>query len=108
MTGANYSRRGVLKKMGSAAIAVGAYWTVPSLLPSSTPAAPVAVAKCRTYDPAALVPTLDRMFDQLGGLKRIVNGKTVAIKINLTGAPNYRVGYLPLGDTHYTNPQLIT
>jgi uncharacterized protein (DUF362 family) len=108
MTGANYSRREVLKKMGSAAIAVGAYWTVPSLLASTAPAAPVAVAKCRTYDPTVLVPTLDRMFDQLGGLKRIVNGKTVAIKINLTGAPNYRVGYLPLGDTHYTNPQLIT
>ena len=81
MTGANYSRREVLKKMGSAAIAVGAYWTAPSLLASTTstaPAAPVAVAKCGTYDPAVLVPTLSRMFDQLGGLKRIVNGKTVA------------------------------
>lgn len=107
MSGANHSRREVLKTMGSAAIAFGAYWTAPSLLGSTAPAAPVAVAKCRSYDPALLVATLDRMFDQLGGLKRIVNGKTVAIKINLTGAPNYRVGYLPLGDTHYTNPQLI-
>ena len=107
MTGANYSRRDVLKKMGSAAIAIGAYWTVPSLLGSTAPVAPVAVAKCKTYTPAELVSTLGRMFDQLGGLKRIVNGKTVAIKVNLTGAPNYRVGYLPLGDTHYTNPQVI-
>ena len=107
MTGANYTRREVLKKMGSAAIAVGVHWTAPSLLASTAPLAPVAVAKCGTYDPAVLVPTLSRMFDQLGGLKRIVNGKTVAIKINLTGAPTYRVGYLPLGDTHYTNPQLI-
>jgi len=47
------------------------------------------------------------MFDQLGGLGRIVKGKTVAIKINLTGMPSYRVGYLPLGDTHYTSPQVI-
>ena len=107
MTGANYTRREVLKKMGSAAIAAGAYWTAPSLFASTAPTAPVAVAKCGTYDAATLVPTLSRMFDQLGGLKRIVNGKTVGIKINLTGAPNYRVGYLPLGDTHYTNPQLI-
>ncbi len=103
-----YSRREVLKKMGSAAIAAGAYWKVPSLFASTAPAAPVAVAKCKTYTSAELVSTLDRMFDQLGGLKRMVNGKTVALKINLTGAPNYRVGYLPLGDTHYTNPQVIS
>jgi uncharacterized protein (DUF362 family) len=47
------------------------------------------------------------MFDQLGGLGRLVNGKTVAIKINLTGSPTYRVGYLPLEDTHYTHPNVI-
>jgi uncharacterized protein (DUF362 family) len=47
------------------------------------------------------------MFDQLGGLGQIVKGKTVAIKINLTGSPAYRLGYLPLGNTHYTNPRVI-
>ncbi len=107
MTGENYSRREVLKKMGSAAIAVGACWTGSSLLGFAAPmapTAPVALAKCKTYRPAELMSTLDRMFDQLGGLTRIVRGKTVAVKINLTGSPTYRVGYLPLGDTHYTNP----
>ena len=29
------------------------------------------------------------------------------MKINLTGAPTYRIGYLPLEDTHYTNPYVI-
>ena len=43
------------------------------------------------------MPALQTMFDQLGGLGRLVKGKTVAIKINLTGAPTYRIGYLPLG-----------
>jgi uncharacterized protein (DUF362 family) len=66
----------------------------------------VAVARCRTYGPE-LLPTLRVMFDQLGGLERFVRGKTVAIKINLTGSPTYRLGYLPLGDTHYTHPQVI-
>jgi uncharacterized protein (DUF362 family) len=47
------------------------------------------------------------VFDQLGGLGRLVKGKTVAIKINLTGAPTYRLGYLPLEDTHYTHPAVI-
>jgi uncharacterized protein (DUF362 family) len=110
MTSANYSRREVLKKMGSAAIAVGACWTGSSLLGFAAPAAPVApvaLAKCKTYSPAELISTLDRMFDQLGGLTRIVRGKTVAVKINLTGSPTYRVGYLPLGDTHYTSPHVI-
>jgi uncharacterized protein (DUF362 family) len=47
------------------------------------------------------------MFDQLGGLGRLVKGKTVAIKINLTGAPTYRLRHHPLEDTHYTHPQVI-
>ena len=47
------------------------------------------------------------MFDQIGGLGRIVRGKTVAVKINLTGDTTYRLGYLPLEDTHYTHPQVI-
>jgi uncharacterized protein (DUF362 family) len=74
---------------------------------ADAPTSPVAVARCRTYNPGELVPTMSRMFDQLGGLGRLVAGKTVAIKINLTGAPTYRVGHLPLEDTHYTHPNVI-
>ncbi len=74
---------------------------------ATAPTAPVSVAKCKTYGPE-LLATLDRMFDQLGGLGRLVRGKTVGIKINLTGMPSYKVGYLPLGDTHYTSPEVIT
>ncbi len=68
---------------------------------------PVTVARSKTYEPSVLVPVMQKMFDQLGGLGRLVNGKTVAIKINLTGAPTYRVGHLPLEDTHYTHPAVI-
>ena len=50
---------------------------------------------------------MQKMFDQLGGLGRLVKGKTVAIKFNLTGAPTYRLGYLPLEDTHYTHPHVV-
>jgi uncharacterized protein (DUF362 family) len=71
------------------------------------PAAPVAVARCRTYSPNELLPVMAKMFDQLGGLERLVKGKTVAVKINLTGSPTYRLKYLPLEDTHYTHPQVI-
>lgn len=74
---------------------------------AQAPTSPVAVARCRTYNATELLSTLQTMFDQLGGLGRLVKGKTVAMKINLTGAPTYRIGYLPLEDTHYTNPQVI-
>ena len=53
------------------------------------------------------LPALQKMFDQLGGLERIVKNKTVAIKVNLTGSPTLRLGYLPLEDTHYTHPHVI-
>jgi uncharacterized protein (DUF362 family) len=74
---------------------------------AQAPTAPVAVSRCRSYDAKELLPALQTMFDQLGGLGRLVKGKTVAIKINLTGAPTYRIGHLPLEDTHYTNQHVI-
>ncbi len=55
-----------------------------------------------------LLPTMQTMFDQLGGLGRLVKGKTVAIKINLTGSPSFRLGYLPPAElAHWTHPQVI-
>ena len=81
----------------------GAYLAGSSLGRSAAaPALPVAVGRSKTYDPAELLAVMEKMFDQLGGLGRLVNGKTVAVKINLTGAPTYRLGYLPLEETHYT------
>ena len=71
------------------------------------PTAPVSVARCLTYDPAELLATMEKMFDRIGGLKSLVNGKTVGIKVNLTGGPESRVNDQPVGDTHYTHPQVI-
>ena len=98
------SRRQWLK---TAATAAGAAFTEPLIRRAgAVPTQPVAVARCMDYGPQ-LVPTLDKMFDQLGGLGRLVKGKTVAMKINLTGAPSYRVGFLACEDTHYTHPKVI-
>jgi uncharacterized protein (DUF362 family) len=47
------------------------------------------------------------MFDQLGGLGRLVRNKTVTIKLNLTGSPALRFQGLPLGSTHYTHPKTL-
>jgi uncharacterized protein (DUF362 family) len=51
--------------------------------PSST----VAIARCRSYD-EDLVRKLSTMFDQIGGIGKLVRGKTVAVKLNLTGNPS--------------------
>jgi uncharacterized protein (DUF362 family) len=70
------------------------------------PAAPVAIAKCASYDEDVTTP-LATMFDQLGGLARIVRGKTVTIKLNMTGSPGLRVDGRPPGVTHYVHPKLV-
>lgn len=78
----------------------------PTLYGADAPSAPVAIAKCNSYGPE-LRPILTRMFDQLGGLGRLVKGRTVAIKINLTGLPDQRLGRLPNERTYWTHPAVI-
>src|SRR5512140_1183484 len=92
----------------SAAAASGAWLAGTSWLrAAAAPTSPVSVATCATYDPAGLLAIMEKMFDRVGGLTRLVNGKTVAIKVNLTGAPESRVNGQPLEDTHYTHPHVI-
>jgi uncharacterized protein (DUF362 family) len=79
------------------------------LLPSqarSAPTSPVAVARCGDYGPA-MPSVLKSMFDQLGGLGRLVRNKTVGIKVNLTGSPRERLGLVPAERCHYTHPAII-
>ena len=84
----------------------GALPALPTIRAASLPPAqPVSIAKCPSYD-ADLNSTLATMFDQLGGLERIVRNKTVTVKLNLTGSPGQRFQGKPLGITHYTNPKV--
>jgi uncharacterized protein (DUF362 family) len=98
------TRRCLISNAGLAAIGAG---LLPRIARSfEAPAAPVALARCDSYG-TELLPTLRKMFDQLGGLGRLVRGKTVAIKINLTGTPDHRLGYIPIGCTTWTHPAVI-
>jgi uncharacterized protein (DUF362 family) len=72
----------------------------------AAPAAPVSIAKCASYD-EDVAARLATMFDQLGGLDRVVRGKTVTIKLNMTGSPALRVDGRPPGVTHYVHPKLV-
>jgi len=76
-------------------------------LSPSAPTAPVAIARVRDYASGELLPAMTKMFDQLGGLGSMVKGKTVAVKVNLTGGPASRLANLAFEDTHYTHPMVI-
>jgi uncharacterized protein (DUF362 family) len=70
------SRREVLGGLTAASLAVA----------KPAPVATVAIARCRSYDDD-LTSKLSKMFDQIGGVNQLVKGKTVALKLNLTGNP---------------------
>ena len=70
------SRREVLSGLAAASLS----------LAKPAPVATVAIARCRSYDDD-LTSTLSKMFDQIGGVSQLVKGKTVALKLNLTGNP---------------------
>jgi uncharacterized protein (DUF362 family) len=71
------SRRQVL------AAGVGARLPAASARYSSS--ARVAIVRCRSYQPNELEAALGRLMDQIGGIGALVKGKTVALKLNLTG-----------------------
>jgi len=99
------NRREFIQGLGVAA--AGFYSWPQNLFGGPTaPTAPVAVAKCATYGAAARA-TLARMFDQLGGLERLVKGKTVAIKLNLTGSPEEPLRGMPMGLTTWVHPDVV-
>lgn len=73
---------------------------------ADAPAAPVSIAKCASYD-EDITAKLGTMFDQLGGLEKLVRNKTVTIKLNMTGSPDQRVRGLAPALTHYVHPKLV-
>ena len=90
----------MLQTLG-AGVAAGALWPTGAVAQSGNsrnlPSAPVAVARCTAYDDN-LSAILRTMADQIGGLGPIVKGKTVTIKLNLTGSPALRCQGRPLGN----------
>lgn len=100
----NYSRREFLGAMGMAA---GAALAQPALATTmKTPASRVAIGVCPEYN-KQVSDVLSTMFDQLGGLQKLVQGKTVAIKLNMTGPPSDKLNSMPNQMTHWVHPQVI-
>ncbi|HZP04730.1 MAG TPA: DUF362 domain-containing protein [Terracidiphilus sp.] len=98
------SRRDFLGALGMTA---GACLAQPSLLKAQRlPASRVSVGMCPEYT-HQVVDVLSTMFDQLGGIDQLVRGKTVAIKLNMTGPTNNKLNSMPNQMTHWVHPQVI-
>jgi uncharacterized protein (DUF362 family) len=70
------------------------------------PALPVAIGRCRTYEPALVQARLAEMFHQIGGIRRLVQGKTVAVKLNLTGEFGEMFQGAPASRTYHVHPSV--
>lgn len=70
------------------------------------PTLPVSVARCKSYT-EDVTTVMGAMFDQLGGLGKMVRNKTVTVKLNLTGSPALRFQGKALGATHYSHPKTV-
>lgn len=70
------------------------------------PCPPVAIQQCGSYEPKELRKRLDRALELIGGVKDLVGGKTVTMKINVTGGPG-SLGGLPGYRTYQVHPYLV-
>jgi uncharacterized protein (DUF362 family) len=71
------------------------------------PTAPVSLGRCSNYQPETLLPKLATLMDQIGGLTKLVAGKTVAVKVNLTGDVHQPALGLPPGRTYHVHPNVV-
>ncbi len=79
----NPTRRDLLATTGAAAFA--AFGTPRFAAAAAAPSSPVAIVRCRDYK--QFETQLSSAFDQIGGIGSLVKGKTVGLKLNLTGNP---------------------
>jgi len=96
------TRRELLAGVGAGALLARPAWSRAVTAPKGK----VTVGKCKDYGPE-LVPTLEKMFDQLGGLGGLVKGKTVAMKVNFIGVRSQRLGDASMEDTFWSHPKMI-
>ena len=71
-----------------------------------SPCTPVAIQQAASYEPQLLRQRLDRALELIGGIKELVGGKTVTMKMNVTGGPGTLRG-LPGSRTYQVHPNLV-
>jgi uncharacterized protein (DUF362 family) len=74
---------------------------------AEAPAMPVGIQRCESFEPQLLRRRLDALLDSIGGIKKLVENKTVTIKINLTGLQWRPFGGMPAYETYQTHPNTV-
>ncbi len=74
---------------------------------ADAPTAPVAIIRCQSYEPKVFRQALDKALDLIGGIKKLVENKTVTVKLNLTGLAWKPVFGLPAYETYQTHPNTV-
>jgi uncharacterized protein (DUF362 family) len=69
--------------------------------------ATVAIVACKTYGPEVKA-ALRQCFDLVGGVQKLVGGKTVTVKLNLTGSDFTRFLGKPVGETFMTHSATVS
>ena len=72
----------------------------------AAPSSTVAVARCAAYDSAVLA-AMQKMFDQIGGIAKLVSGKTVAVKISMASPIRERTNFRPAWCTRWSHPSVV-
>jgi uncharacterized protein (DUF362 family) len=68
---------------------------------------PVAIGRCASYQPDTVFNQLKHALDLLGGIQDLVRDKTVTVKLNLTGGPQWKLGGLPSYRTYHVHPHFV-
>jgi uncharacterized protein (DUF362 family) len=101
------SRREFLRGAVAGATALGLGGTRLLAADPKSPTSPVSIARCQKYHFKTVLEELRTMMDQLGGLGKLAGGKTVCVKVNLTGNPRQQTLGLPANRTYQTHPDVV-
>ena len=72
----------------------------------NAPSMPVSIQRCESYEPGLVRRKLDEAIKLIGGIDKLVRGKTVTVKLNLTGDIR-QVGGLPASRTYHIHPNVV-
>src|SRR4051794_16859538 len=92
--------------------AAGASLLVPALGSACSagrpgPSSPVGIARCKSYDPGDVLRQLRAAMDGIGGIEKLVAGKTVAVKVNLVGDVRQDLLGKPANRTYQVHPSVV-
>jgi uncharacterized protein (DUF362 family) len=73
---------------------------------SSAATSPVVVERAADFEIEKLAKTMESMFDRLGGIGKLVSGKTVTVKLNTTGGGEPMRGR-PAARSYQTHPNQV-